>query len=377
MAPSLLISNLHLLDSPLRTRCHHQFLTTHRTEHPTPPHHTPVDMRHTTRPTAHRHLTFPHEYRHQEYRIHTISDPRCARTRHSRRHRRHRLRRSLLPPPRHRHSTHSLRRHHHRRQNNPPLTHAHAMLPVPAPMLPVPSPAASPPSASRFSSSVLSSPSRLPLSALLCPLLPPLSPSPSRSAGYNPPLASLCLQLALLPLSISPSLASAVVFGGLQPAAPLSLPSAPLSLPFFPLFCPLSGAISFFVVLPLFLLRQLSSLFVSFLLIISFSASYPPTHREHPFFFLLLLIPLVNLIHLINPIFCKYLFLETPPYSQSVALKLPICRITPPFTYQSVAATLPICRTVLLICRRYLTNLSLVNLLSPSPSTTYSPLNKF
>ena len=192
---------------------------------------------------------------------------------------------------------------------------------------------------------------RSPLAALPLASLCPLFPSPPALLS---PLSRLCCRVRRVTTRRSPL--SALLSGA---------------------FCPLSGAISFFVVLPHFPLRQLPSLFVAIVLILSFSAIYPPTHREHPFFFLILIIQPINPIHPINPIFCKHLSLKPHPSSPSVAPKLPICRTSPLFPYQSVASTLPICRTVLLICRRYLTNLSPVNLLSHSPSTTYSHLNKF
>ena len=124
-----------------------------------------------------------------------------------------------------------------------------------------------PPLPSRCPPARLSLPSRSPLSALFfplplpsfslspCPPFPSLSSVLSRSAGYNPPLPSRCppARLSLPFFSLSPcpsfplSLVCAVVFGGLQPAARLSLPSSPERFVLFPEQFPF---LSFFLIFP-------------------------------------------------------------------------------------------------------------------------------
>ena len=138
--------------------------------------------------------------------------------------------------------------------------------------------------------SALSFPSPSPLSRLRCPLLPlsrlccPLLPLSLASAVLSfPPLSPLLsspsplsrLRCPLLPLSLASavlsfplSLASAVVFGGLQPAARLSLPLSALPLC---IFLYISSLFS----LLLFLFSLLLTIFYTFLS--PFSPFPPPS----------------------------------------------------------------------------------------------------
>ena len=143
-----------------------------------------------------------------------------------------------------------------------------------------------------FLSPPLSSPS--PFSRLRCPLLPSLSPPLSSPPPLSPPLSSPSplspplsspspfsrLRCPLLPLS----LASAVVFGGLQPAARLSLPlSASLCPP------PLYFSLHFlpFLPPPLSFLPSFNYFLHFFVAVLPFSSAvcaFPATNVEfsHP-----------------------------------------------------------------------------------------------